>query len=286
MENIQNWCLWDGHTNNDYLLSAEEINALPELEQQDDIIFEYNQGDSNDCTIYSALGALSDLFNREVTQEQIEECNEESYKRWRIRGAGWYTKMAVETCCDKWMIRYPTDKVFFYALRNRNNEENFNKILEKWYSICTSFNGNRSYQKDREDNGQIDKADHGESTYGHAVNLRKYGKWDRAVKDSYKGRKTNIYGLIPTIDELNNAGTRQNWSYVILKDKSAEEKIREDIKRLNRMKTRLTGMIEDNSAMWEDTHDEEYRKELHIINEMNRKKIQDCNRELAKYFKS
>ena len=87
MENIQNWCLWDGHTKNDYLLSAEEINALPELEQQDDVIFEYNQGDSNDCTIYNALGALSDLYNREVTQEQIEECNEESYKRGRTRWA-------------------------------------------------------------------------------------------------------------------------------------------------------------------------------------------------------
>lgn len=286
MENIQNWCLWDGHTNNDYLLSAEEINALPELEQQDDIIFEYNQGDSNDCTIYSALGALSDLFNREVTKEQIEECNEESYKRGRTPWKWRLVKKAVETCCDKWMERYPTDKVFFYALRNRNNEENFNKILEKWYSICTSFNGNRSYQKDRDDNGQIDKADHGESTYGHAVNLRKYGKWDRAVKDSYKGRKTNIYGLIPTIDELNNAGTRQNWSYVILKDTSAEEKVREDIKRLNRMKTRLTGMIEDNSAMWEDTNDKAYKELLHKMNEYNRKKKEDIERELAKYFKS
>ena len=78
-----NGCLGDGYTRTDYLLSAEEINALPELEQQDDIIFEYNQGNSSDCTIYSALGALSDLFNREVTQEQIEECNEESYKRGR-----------------------------------------------------------------------------------------------------------------------------------------------------------------------------------------------------------
>lgn len=43
-------------------------------------------------------------------------------------------------------------------------------------------------------------------------------------------------------------------------------------------------MIEDNSAMWEDSHDEAYRKELHIINEMNRKKMDDCNKELAKYF--
>jgi hypothetical protein len=57
------------------------VDNLPELEKQDQIIFEYDQTGTVDCTIYSALGALSDLWNREVTDEQIEETVEESFKR-------------------------------------------------------------------------------------------------------------------------------------------------------------------------------------------------------------
>ena len=106
---MRNGCLGDGHTDDDFIISGEMINELPELETQDQIIFEYNQWDSYDCTIYTALWALSDLWNREVTKEQFEETNEESYKRWRTPWEWRLVKEAVDLSCDMWMKWYPNE---------------------------------------------------------------------------------------------------------------------------------------------------------------------------------
>lgn len=111
-----NGCLGDGHTEKDWKLTGEMLQYLPELETQDQLIFEYDQGDSLDCTIYSALGALSDLRNRELTQEQIDEAVEESYNRGRTKGEGWYVKDAVNLACDMWTKRYPNEKVAYYRI--------------------------------------------------------------------------------------------------------------------------------------------------------------------------
>jgi hypothetical protein len=49
------------------------------------------------------------------------------------------------------------------------------------------------------------------------------------------------------------------------------------------MKTRIERMIEDNSAMWHLANDENYKSILHYMNDKNRKKLDDINKELAKY---
>ena len=279
-----NGCLWDWATESDYRITGEMITNLPKLEKQDQIIFEYNQGDSNDCTIYSALWALSDLFNRELTEEQIEETNEESYKRWRARGEGRYTKDAVNLACDMRMKRYPNEKVVYYRINNRWDDE-IKEVIEKNYSLCTSFNWDSSYQKDRKDNGRIDNSHTWPFTYWHAVCLiEREGK--KFVKDNYKGRKenwyfTNIYEVVPEISTLRGDGCRQNFSYLIIKAKDEKE---EDIKRLNEMKNQIDRMIEDNSKMWSLTNEEQYKVTLHLMNEWNRKKKADIERELSKYF--
>ena len=279
-----NGCLWDWATESDYRITGEMITNLPKLEKQDQIIFEYNQGDSNDCTIYSALWALSDLFNRELTEEQIEETNEESYKRWRARGEGRYTKDAVNLACDMRMKRYPNEKVVYYRINNRWDDE-IKEVIEKNYSLCTSFNWDSSYQKDRKDNGRIDNSHTWPFTYWHAVCLiEREGK--KFVKDNYKGRKenwyfTNIYEVVPEISTLRGDGCWQNFSYLIIKAKDEKE---EDIKRLNEMKNQIDRMIEDNSKMWSLTNEEQYKVTLHLMNEWNRKKKADIERELSKYF--
>jgi len=298
MEDL-NGCLGTGAKETDYLLTGEMINQLPKLEEQDQKIFEYNQGKSNDCTIYSALWALSDLRNRELTPEQIEETNEESYNRGRIRGEWWYTQSAVDLACDMRMKRYPNEKVAYYRVNNYNDEE-IKKIIEKNYSLCTSFNGNGYYQLDRIENGQIDNTEFWPSTYWHAVCL--IGReWDKFVKDNYKGRRengyyTNIYKVVPEISELRKSNCWQHFSYVIVK---VEDNSEEDIKRLNEMKnmidkieTAINITMPLNSDMWEKTHDEEYQKQLHLVNEslrklreMNKGKKKDIERELWKYFK-
>ena len=80
-----NGCLWLGAENSDFLLTWWEVDNLPELTQKDDKIFEYNQSWTPHCTLYSAFGAVSDLFNYEFTQKEIDEMVEESYKRGRIK---------------------------------------------------------------------------------------------------------------------------------------------------------------------------------------------------------
>ena len=57
----------------------------------------------------------------------------------------------------------------------------------------------------------------------------------------------------------------------------------EEIKRLNEFKTNLLNVIELNSKIWNQTNDKEYRKQLHQVNEINRKKIKDIDEQLALY---
>ena len=295
---LQGGCLWDGATDSDYRITGEMIDNLPKLEIQDQIIFEYDQSWTPDCTIYSALWALSDLFNRELTQEQIDEAVEESFNRWRTRGGGRYTKEAVNLACDMRMKWYPNEKVVYYRINNRWDDE-IKEVIEKNYSLCTSFNGNSSYQKDRKDNGRIDNSHTWPFTYWHAVCLiEREGK--KFVKDNYKGRKengyfTNIYEVVPEISTLRRDGCWHNFSYLIVKVKDEKE---EDIKRLNNMKNLIDKidehsdiLIPTNSEMWENTNDKEYQEQLHIVNEalrklkdMNEKKRTDIERELSRYF--
>lgn len=299
LKNI-NGCLWDGHTDDDWKITGEMLDELPELEIQDQKIFEYNQGSSPDCTLYSALGALSDLFNRELTPAHFEEANEESFKRWRVPGEWRYTKDAVDCSCDLWMKRFPEDKVAYYRISNYD-DETIKKVIDKNYSLCTSFNGNSAFTKDRREDGKIDNDNFWPWTWGHAVCL--IGRDNKKfVKDNYKGRKenwryTNIYEIVPDISALRKNACRQYFSYLIVKVKDEAEK---DIERLNKMKNMIDKMIEYteecikmNSAMWENTNDKPYRERLHATNDQlriilisHKQKKKDIETELWKYFKS
>lgn len=296
LKNI-NGCLWDGHTDDDWKITWEMVDNLPELEIQDQIIFEYNQSWTPHCTIYSALWACSDLLNIEITQEQIDEAVEESYNRWRTPWEWRYTKDAVNLACDMIYKRFWI-KLVYYRIANWWDDE-IKEVIEKNYSLCTSFNWNSEYQKDRKDNGRIDNSHTWPFSYWHAVCLiEREGK--KFVKDNYKWRKenwryTNIYEVVPEISTLKRDGCWQNYSYLIIKVKDDKE---EDIKRLNNMKNLIDNIEEHSDAlipldsqMRESTHDKEYQEQLHIVNEalrklkkMNEKKKKDIETELSKYF--
>ena len=280
---LQGWCLWDGATDQDRKLTGEMIDNLPELETQDQIIFEYDQSWTVDCTIYSALGACSDLLNIEITEDQIDEAVEESFNRWRTPWEGRLVKDAVDLACDMIYKRFGI-KLVYYRIPNRNDAE-IKTVIEKNYSLCTWFNGNAKYQKDRRDNWRIDSDNFWTSTYGHAVCLI-WREWKKFVKDNYKWRRenwyyTNIYEVVPEISKLKQNWCRHNFSYLIVRVKDKKE---EDIKRLNKMKNMIDRMIEDNSTMRENTNDENYKTMLHAMNEANRIKKRDIERELSKYF--
>jgi hypothetical protein len=73
----------------DYQLCNGNEYLLPILYKKDEIRFEYNQGNQdwsrNSCTIFAAIGMLSDLINYEFSLDEIKEVDELSYTRGRIR---------------------------------------------------------------------------------------------------------------------------------------------------------------------------------------------------------
>lgn len=69
--------------------------------------------------------------------------------------------------------------------------------------------------------------------------------------------------------------------YVITK--VAEDAL-EEVKRLNEFRTNLLKAIEINSAMRHQTNDTNYKSILHYVNDKNRKKLADCDEQLAKYM--
>lgn len=282
-EEMINWCLWVGSEDTDYLLSWDMLEWLPDLEEQDTKIYEYNQEATAHCTLYSAFGAVSDLFNYEFTQQEINEMVEESYRRGRIKNKWWYIKSAVDLVADYWNEHHAKLwKVVYYRI-SLSDTETVDKILTKNYTLCSGYDGNAAYNNDRNKDAILNWTSFGTPNYGHAVSW--IGRnWKRYIKDNYKGRTnynglpTNIYEVEHEPKELIAGGCYMPNAYLYSKVDNLK-----DIKRLNEMKTLIQNMINDNSAMWHLTNDENYQNALHEMNEKNRWKQKDIEEELKKY---
>lgn len=293
MEELENGCLGIGGQPTDYLICDGFEDALPTLYQQDDVIFEYNQSkqewSKKSCTIFSAIGAISDLFNYQFTLDEIKEIDDISYTRGRFKNQGRRVQSAVKLVADR-RNEHHSDlgKVAYYKIDTTNNEL-VDKILEKGYNIMTNLNGNTKYTLDYLQDAIVNDTDFGSATYWHAlnlvtVNLKKI--WGKVcVKDNYKGRTTNngkldcnIYALEHYPSEISVFGVN---GYIYTK--VAEDAL-EDVKRLNEFKTNLQKAIDINSAMRHQTNDENYKSILHYVNEKNRKKLSDCEEQLKKYL--
>lgn len=287
MEKEINWCLGSWEQQTDYLLAEWFEDNLPTLYQQDDIIFEYNQNkwswSKKSCTIFSAIWAISDLFNYEFTQSEIKEIDDRSYTLGRFPNEWWWVQSAVKLVADWWNEKHSDLwKVAYYRF-DITNDNLLNSIINKWYTVMTNIRGNGKFQMDYLRDDILNWTDFGASTYGHALSIINY-KGKRSVKDNYKWRlcndsKTdcNIFELEHEVSEISVFGT--NW-YIYTK--VAEDAL-EEVKRLNEFRTNLLKAIEINSLMWHQTNDKNYQSILHYVNEKNRKKLKDCDEQLAKY---
>lgn len=281
MEGI-NGCLglWESIT--DYLLTGDQAEWLPELYEQDKRIFEYNQGNSLDCTLYSAFGAVSDLFNYQWTSKEINEIVEESYKRGRIKGNWRYVKSAVNLVADYRNSHHSNLwKVVYYRI-SLYDTELVDSILTKNYTLCSGYGWNSKYNKDRDDNAVLNGTSFWSSTYGHAVSwIGRNG--NRYIKDNYKGRiswklATNIYKVEHTPKELVSGWCYYPDAYLYTKVVDLE-----DIKRLNQIKTECNNCITSLWTIWHLVKDTNFQSVLHYTADKLRWKIKDCDNELAKY---
>lgn len=287
MEKEINWCLGSWEQQTDYLLAEWFEDKLPTLYQQDDIIFEYNQNkwswSKKSCTIFSAIWAISDLFNYEFKQAEIKEIDDRSYTLGRFPDQWWWVQSAVKLVADWWNENHSDlGKVAYYRF-DVTNDNLLNSIINKWYTVMTNIMGSGKYQMDYLRDDILNWTEFGAWTYWHALSIINY-KGKRSVKDNYKGRlcndsKTdcNIFELEHEVSEISVFWT--NW-YIYTK--VAEDAL-EEVKRLNEFRTNLLNAIEINSTMRHQTNDKNYQSILHYVNEKNRKKLKDCDEQLAKY---
>jgi len=281
------WCLGIGEEDTDFVLLDWDIDLLPDLYQQDNIRFEYNQWNQKwskvSCTIFAAMWMVSDLMNYEFSLDEIKEVDELSYTKWRIRGQGWRVKNAVDLVA-KWRNEKHWDlwKIAYYRISKYSDM--VDGSLKKNYTLDTNFCPTPEYAKDYYlEDACLDWYDFWTNTNWHSVDIIREDH--RAVKDSYKWRKTsdwkrdcNIYELKNPIAKLTNFSPR-----LYIYTKVAEDNL-EEIKRLNSIKAKCNTIITNLWELWHLVNDENLRGILHYTANKLRNKIQDCNNELKKYI--
>lgn len=287
-EIILDWSYWDGAKKTDFILSEWDIDWLPTLTKLDTQRYFYNQSKNEwskkSCTIFSAIGSISDLFNYKFSDSEIKEIDELSYtvneyqKNWaRNKNSWWYDWFAVDLTRNYWNwnknLGWKFWKVITYSI-SMKDDALINAVLEKNYNICTWYYWNSKYNMDRDDNLILDETSWGATSYGHAVSLVGMN-WNIYVKDNYDWRKSNIYKIKNPISKI----SWWHWTgFIFVRVDNTEE-----IKRLNELKVLVNRAIETNSEMWHKVNDENFRAILHYTNEKMRKKLNDIDTELKKY---
>ena len=199
-----------------------------------------------------------------------------SYARWRFRDQWRWTQAAVKLVADYWNEHHKDLWEVAYYRVDKWNESVIKNILDKGYTLMTSFNGNYSYIKDYDSDGVLNGTKFWAATFGHAINVRKVN-WKRCCKDSAAGTEHNIYELEHLLSEITCYSSN---AYIYTK--VGENRLTE-VKRLNEFRTLLLATIEANSAMWHKTNSESYKNKLHEMNDLNREKLKDIEVELRKY---
>ena len=278
MDKIELWCLGTWESNADYQLCNWDSDLLPALVGKDEIRFEYNQAKQSrskaSCTIFAAVWMLSDLMNYEFSLDEIKEIDELSYTRWRTRGRWWYVQSAVKLVADRWNEKMER-KVAYYRISKYDNDI-IENCINNLYTIDWNFCPTADYINDYTADWMLDWKDFWYDTNWHSVCvISKW--WQRSVKDNYKWKKYNIYGLKNKLSAITNF-----WPYFYIYVPVGDNL--EEIKRLNEFKSALLVAIEQNSKLRHLTNDTNYQSILHYMNEKNRKKVEDIDTELKKYL--
>ena len=288
MADIENWCIGVGEQAADFILTEGVASSLPTLYEQDTIRYDYNQFNQKwsqkSCTIFSAIGAVSDLFNYEFSLDEIRDIDSLSYAAGRVANTGWYVQSAVKLVADYWNDHHADlGKVAYYRV-DMADEQTIRAVIDKNYNICTGYYGNSKYTKDYATDAILNGTEFGATTYGHAVNVINYN-WKRCVKDNYKWRTTYDATKPCNIYELEHAtGEISGWhTYWYVYTKVAQDAL-DEIKRLNDLKSKVMQVASLNSEIWHLVNDENYKNSLHKINIENRNKLKDIEDQLAKYI--
>jgi hypothetical protein len=279
------WCLGLWEEDTDYVLCDWDIDLLPELYQQDQIRYEYNQGNQSwsikSCTIFAAMWMLSDLMNYEFSLDELKEVDNLSYEHGRVKWQGWWVKSAVDLVA-KWWNEKHRDLWMVAYYRVSKYSDMVDKIIEKWYTLDTNYCPTVEYAKDYYLDWVLEGTEFWTKTNWHSVCV--INDWVRKIKDNYKWRKNpswkdvNIYEVKNQIAKITNY-----WPYLYLFTKVQEDNMQE-IKRLNEIKAKCNVIINHLSGLRNMVNDTNFQWILHYTAEKLRKKINDANEQLKKYI--
>jgi hypothetical protein len=270
-EEMENGCLWLWEKTTDYILTEWILDALPTLYPQDEIIFQYNQWkqkwSKKSCTLFSPIGAISDLMNIQIWMDRAEEWDKDSYNHWRKEWEWRRVQLWVDHICKKYNesdLAKEHWKVAYYSIDLKNNAL-VKKVLDKRYTICTWYDGNSKYNNDIDDNGVLNGVEFWKKTYGHAVNAIWWINTPSRIKDNYyETAKYNIYGVEHEFSEISCFFNK--W-YVFTKVK--EDNL-ERIKKLNEMRTKILNWKEINSELRHLSDSKYHQDKLHDMNDFYR----------------
>ena len=268
-------CLGDWAENTDYVLCNWDSDLLPPLVKKDEIRFSYNQYKNKrsyvSCTIFAAVGMLSDLMNYEFSYDEIKEIDELSYTRGRIRGQWWYVQSAVKLVADRWNEKMDR-KVAYFRLSKYDNEI-IEDVIGKLYTIDWNMCPTKEYNADKKD-WMLDGTDFGTQTSWHSVDIVcKDGQ--RSVKDSWS--TNNYYWLKNKLSAITNF-----WMYFYVYVPVADKL--EEVKRLNELKTECLNCIESLWKIRHLTNEKNFREILHYTAEKLRWKVKTCNEMLVELW--
>ena len=271
--------LGDWAKDTDYVLCDGESDLLPTLYKKDEIRYTYNQYKNTwsyvSCTIFAAIGMLSDLINYEFSYDEIKEIDDLSYTKGRLKWHGWYVQSAVKLVADRYNNSKLSEthwKVAYYRI-SKYSDELIEWAIEKLYTLDWNLCPNSSWNKDKAD-WMIDGTDFWKNTNWHSIDFI-CKEWVRSVKDSWS---VPYYWLKHKLSEISNIWPNL-YIYTLVKEDNLEE-----IKRLNEMKAECNVAIEHLQNLRHMTNDTNFQWVLHYMAEKLRKKIEDCNTELKKYL--
>ena len=279
-------CLWDWAEDTDYVLNDWDIDLLPTLYEQDQIRYEYNQGNQwwsiKSCTIFAAMWMLSDLMNYEFSLAELREVDKLSYENGRIQNQWWYVKDAVKLVA-KWWNKNHRDKWMVAYYRISKYSDMVDIATKLWYTLDTNYCPTVEYAKDYYLDWVLDWTEFWEKTNWHSVCV--INDWVRKIKDNYKGRMTADWTKNANIYEVKNplAKITNYWPNLYIYTKVQEDNY-EEIKRLNEIKAECNTIIDHLGGLYHMVNDTNFQGILHYTAEKLRKKIQDANEQLKKYI--
>lgn len=191
---------------------------------------------------------------------------------WYVVGKWWYVYKGVDATRTWWNDNHPDKKINSFLITY--DDPDFQKIMDKWYSMVGSYKGNNAYWVDFRKDAILNGTDFKPSTYWHCTLREKYNNGE-FVNDSYDGNWYNIYKLLFPKQLIDNGVWSNNHFFFIPAVDNSDE-----IKRLNAIILDCTNQITSAENLIKVVNDESFKKIQENLIIANNKKIEDAKDQL------